>query len=33
MKFLKEENGLDEEGAVGLFDKMMRGRYATDIFE
>ncbi|TBU21982.1 fatty acid hydroxylase [Dichomitus squalens] len=31
--FLKEQNNLNDEGAVKLFDKIMNGRYATDIFE
>lgn len=31
--FLKEQNHLNDEDAVKLFDKIMNGRYATDIFE
>ncbi|PIL35108.1 cytochrome P450 [Ganoderma sinense ZZ0214-1] len=31
--FIKEKEGVDEEGAVKIFTEMMKDRYATDIFE
>ncbi len=31
--FIKEREGVDEEGAVKIFSEMMKNRYATDIFE
>ncbi|KAI0693861.1 bifunctional P-450/NADPH-P450 reductase [Cerioporus squamosus] len=31
--YIKENKSTDEAGAVAVFDKIMEGRYATDIFE
>ena len=33
IEFLKEEENVDDAGANAMFDKIMNGRYATDIFE
>ncbi len=31
--FLKQQNNVDDAGAVKIFDKIMNDRYATDIFD
>ncbi|CDO72208.1 hypothetical protein BN946_scf184970.g60 [Trametes cinnabarina] len=33
VEFFKETRNLDDEGALATFEKVMNGRYATDIFE
>lgn len=31
--FIKEQKQTDDADALAIFDKIMQGRYATDIFE
>ena len=31
--FIKQQNNVDDAGAVKIFDKIMVDRYATDIFD
>lgn len=33
VEYIKEHKPTDETSAVAIFDKIMEGRYATDIFE
>lgn len=31
--YIKENRQIDDAAALAIFDKIMQGRYATDIFE
>ena len=33
MQFIKEQTKTDDASALATFEKIMNGRYATDIFE